>query len=101
MITEAGHKKNKGPSGELTNLPFIEEVARAGLPVILSTGMATMRETQASVEAMVKKGLSIGDLTILHCTSDYPAPLHSLNMCNITEIDAFFSCRLFRSLTWK
>lgn len=85
-LLKLGIKRIKVPSGELTNLPFIEEVARAGLPVILSTGMATMRETQASVEAMVRKGLSIGDLTILHCTSDYPAPLHSLNMCNITEI---------------
>lgn len=61
----------KIPSGELTNLPFIEFVAKRSLPVILSTGMSTMSEVQTAVN-VIRQYNSSG-LAVLHCVSNYPA----------------------------
>ena len=69
----------KIPSGELTNLPLIDAVAKAGFPVIISTGMARLSEVEAAIEiyeAHRTPGAYID--TILHCTSEYPAdPAHA------------------------
>ena len=69
----------KIPSGELTNLPLIEAVAKAGFPVIISTGMAKISEVEAAIEtyeANRTPGCNID--AILHCTSEYPAdPAHA------------------------
>lgn len=65
----------KIPSGEVTNLPLLSHVGRLGRPVILSTGMATLDEVAAAVEAL-------GDdrIVILHCVSAYPAPVGEANL---------------------
>ncbi len=61
----------KIPSGELTNLPLIEHVARKGRPLIISTGMATLDEVAAAVAACVGTGNT--QVVLLHCVSSYPA----------------------------
>lgn len=58
----------KIPSGEITNLPFLRHVAGKGMPIVLSTGMATLAEVDRAVEAVGDAGL-----VLLHCVSDYPA----------------------------
>ncbi len=86
FLIELGIKRIKIPSGELTNLPYLEFASSAGLPVILSTGMSTIPQISASVDILLRNGLDLEDLTILHCTSDYPAPLDTLNMAAIPTI---------------
>jgi sialic acid synthase SpsE len=66
----------KIPSGEVTNLPFLEHVARKGRPVILSTGMATLKEVEAAVAALA----GVGPLVLLHCVSTYPADPADVNL---------------------
>jgi len=80
FLVELGIKRIKIPSGEITNLPYLEKVAQYGLPVIMSTGMSSMREIKQSMEIMISKGLSKEKLTILHCTTSYPAPIQSVNL---------------------
>jgi len=65
-------------SGELTNEPLLRYAASKGLPVILSTGMATMDEVSEAVEWIRQAGCT--DWALLHCVSSYPAPAASVNL---------------------
>ena len=67
----------KIPSGEITNLPFLEEISKLNRSVLLSTGMASLKEIIQATKVLKKKKK---DLIILHCTSDYPAQLKDLNL---------------------
>lgn len=68
----------KVPSGEVTNHGFLRHVASKGKPVILSTGMSTLEEVAAAIDA-IRDG---GDppLALLHCVSAYPAPIEEMNL---------------------
>lgn len=66
----------KIPSGEITNLPYLEKIAALDKPMILSTGMAEMDEIKAAL-AVLENGREI---TVLHCTTEYPAPDNSVNL---------------------
>jgi sialic acid synthase SpsE len=65
-------------SGDLNNIPFLVEVARYRRPIILSTGMATLAEVRDSVLAIGRAGNR--QLTLLHCTTDYPAAYRDVNL---------------------
>ena len=68
----------KLPSGELTNLPYLLEVAKTGKPVVMSTGMSRLEEVKASVDALQRAGA--GELTLLHCNTEYPTPMGDVNL---------------------
>ena len=75
-------------SGELTNLPFLGRLARKGRPMIVSTGMATMLEVAAAVDAI--RGTGLEQLALLHCVSAYPADPGDANLrAMATMRDAF------------
>lgn len=86
-LVAIGIRRIKIPSGELTNLPFIRHLASKNLPLIMSTGMATLDEVVEAVD-VVRGERSRHDfaepleavLTILHCTSNYPASLDDVNL---------------------
>lgn len=95
LLRDLGVQRLKVPSGELTNLPFLKALASLGLPMILSTGMGTLKEVEVAVAAIAEaKGKPIadlgGDLAILHCTSAYPAPDQALNLRAIQTLAAHF-----------
>jgi N-acetylneuraminate synthase len=68
----------KIPSGEITNLPFLAHVARAGLPLVVSTGMATLAEVGEAVDVLRRDGGA--GLVLLHCVSNYPARAADVNL---------------------
>jgi N,N'-diacetyllegionaminate synthase len=70
----------KVSSGDLTNLPLLRHIGALKLPVILSTGMATLGEIEASVDALEQAGARRQDITLLHCNTDYPTPWHDVNL---------------------
>ncbi|MEQ8533931.1 MAG: N-acetylneuraminate synthase [Imperialibacter sp.] len=70
----------KVPSGELTNLPYLRYLTRHGKPVLLSTGMATLGEIEAAIEAVEQAGTFRDRITILHCTTEYPTPMDEVNL---------------------
>jgi sialic acid synthase SpsE len=75
-------------SGELTNLPFLVGLARRHRPMLVSTGMATMAEVAAAVDAI--RGTGLGRLALLHCVSAYPADPGDANLAAIGQLrDAF------------
>ena len=80
FLAEAGMPAFKVSSGDLTNLPFLRDLARYGLPMMLSSGMATLGELDASVNALEAAGLMLDRLTLLHCTTEYPAPVMDVNL---------------------
>lgn len=74
-------------SGELNNHLMLEKVARKGLPIILSTGMATLEEVKEAV-GIVKQYND--KLILLHCTSNYPAKIESVNLRVIQTLEKEF-----------
>ena len=68
----------KIPSGEITNYPYLVEIARTGKDIILSTGMSTLDEVDAALEVLKVNGA--GKITLLHCTTDYPASPEDVNL---------------------
>ncbi len=94
MLFEFGLTHVKIPSGELTNLPFIRYITRRGLPVILSTGMATLGEIEESIEAIEKNGVSRSNITVLHCTTEYPASMSCVNLQAMVNIGKAFGVKV-------
>ena len=80
MLVELGLDRIKVPSGELTNLPYLRYVARQGVPVILSTGMATLADVEAAINVMLAGGLGRDAITVLHCNTEYPTPMVDVNL---------------------
>ncbi len=76
----------KIPSGEITNLPYLRKVATLGLPVIMSTGMASMQEVKDAFEVLTKGGVLVKDITVLHCNTEYPTPMADVNLSAMNTI---------------
>ena len=76
----------KIPSGEITNYPFLEKISKLNRKVLLSTGMATVAEIKQALNVLKKRKKN---LTILHCTSDYPANFKDLNLNFIKKLKKF------------
>ena len=73
-------KRFKIPSGEITNLPYLRKIAEFKKPIILSTGMSNLDEIKASLNIFFDKGFSCKDITLLQCTTEYPAPIDEINL---------------------
>ena len=70
----------KVPSGEITNLPYLRHIGRLEKPVILSTGMATLKEVGDALNIIVTSGTPRGEITVLHCNTEYPTPMKDVNL---------------------
>lgn len=73
-------KRLKIPSGEITNLPLLREIARIKKPIILSTGMADLEEIDKAIQALEQAGADRQQITLLQCTTQYPAPDEDANL---------------------
>jgi N-acetylneuraminate synthase len=114
LTTTLGMTTLKIPSGEVTNIPFVLEVGREAKDVIISTGMCTMREVAIALKALAfafdrsvmdqlptrghlnapleerERSLLLGRVTVLQCTTEYPAPIDEANLHAMVAIrDAF------------
>jgi len=86
LLVALGVRRIKMPSGELTHRALVEHACATGLPVLLSTGMATMAEIREALDwARAARG-SLQGISVLHCTSAYPAPDEALNLRAITTM---------------
>ena len=81
LLEGLGVELYKTASAEIVDLPLIRRVARTGKPIVMSTGMATMREVAAAVEAAAGAGCT--DLVLLACTASYPAEPADARLHNI------------------
>ena len=80
----------KIPSGEITNYPYLVEIARTNKDMILSTGMCTMDEVEDAVKVLKENGT--GKITILHCTTNYPTPMSDVNLRAMLTLKEKFGC---------
>jgi N,N'-diacetyllegionaminate synthase len=80
LLISLGQDQFKIPSGEITNLPLLRHIGQLGKKVILSTGMSDLMEVRDAIEVIVKSGTPKEKITVLHCTSEYPAPMVDVNL---------------------
>ena len=88
LLAELGLDRFKIPSGEITNLPYLQHLGSYGKPIILSTGMAKLGEIEAALEVLEASGTTREKVTVLHCNTDYPTPMEDVNlraMCAIRD----------------
>lgn len=80
LLLGLGIRRVKVASGELTNLPMLRRFGAAGLPLLVSTGMADLDEIAAALHALEAAGAPRDRITLLHCTTEYPAPFDEVNL---------------------
>lgn len=90
LLVSFGQDHFKIPSGEITNLPYLRHIGRLGKAVILSSGMATLGEIEAAIDALEQAGTRRADMTVLHCTTEYPTPMTEVNLRAMQSIHAAF-----------
>lgn len=78
-------------STDTNNTPFLRHIAAKGRPVLLSTGFSGLGEVEQAFAALQEKGLQ-GKIVVLHCTSEYPAPLNEVNLRAILTMQQAFAC---------
>ena len=84
----------KIPSGEITNLPYLRKIGAREQPVILSTGMANLGEIELAINVLEDSGTCRDQITVLHCTTEYPAPLDEVNLRAMHTISHSFGVKV-------
>ncbi len=92
FLNSLGISRWKIPSGEITNLPYLIKIAQLNKPVILSTGMSTMNDIKKAIFALKENGS--GEITVLHCTTEYPTPFNEVNLKAMLSINKEFGVRV-------
>lgn len=114
LTSSLGMSTIKIPSGEVTNLPFVLDIGRRAKDIILSTGMCTMREIETALKVLafafdrstsgrlpsrtelatpltgIERSLLTGRVTVLQCTTEYPAPIDEANLQAMVAIREAF-----------
>lgn len=79
-------------SGEVTNLPFLRQIAAKRKPMILSTGMSTLGEVERAVQVI--RECTTQELVLLHCTTNYPCPVEEVNLRAMQTLKQAFNLRV-------
>ena len=82
----------KIPSGEITNFPLLRNIAKTKKKIILSTGMANLNEIDSALKVFKKYKILKKNITILHCTTDYPTKPKDVNLNAMLTIRDKFNC---------
>ena len=90
FLLSLGQQCFKIPSGEITNLPYLRHIGQLDKTVILSTGMATLSDIENAIEILEQAGTQRAKLTVLHCTTEYPAPMNEVNLRAMQSIKSAF-----------
>jgi len=76
----------KVPSSEITNFPFLEVLGKLKKKIILSTGMSNINEIDKAIKTLAKHGTKKKNITLMQCTSAYPAPYEEINLNTIETL---------------
>lgn len=77
-------------SGDLTNLPFLEHVAKKGKPMIIGTGMSYLKEVKEALATIERTGND--EVVVLHCTTSYPCPIEDVNLKAMPTMQKELEC---------
>ena len=94
LLNNMNLKRFKIPSGEITNLPYLRKIGSFGKSIILSTGMSNMEEIRNALNQLNSAGTIRKNISILHCTSEYPAPFLDVNLRAISRIKREFDLKV-------
>jgi N,N'-diacetyllegionaminate synthase len=90
MLDELGLQIFKIPSGEITNLPYLQAIGKLNKEVILSTGMATLDEVGDALKILQDAGTKKENITVLHANTMYPTPMEDVNLRAMLTIGKTF-----------
>ena len=93
-LNDLGLSFFKIPSGEITNYPYLKAVALYKKPVVMSTGMCSENDIEKALEVLVKFGLSMEMISILHCNTEYPTPMKDVNLKAMLTIQEKFKTKV-------
>jgi len=94
LLKELGITLNKIPSGEITNVPYIQKVGSLGNDVILSTGMSNLSEIEYALQILKQAGTPRERITVLHCNTEYPTPMQDVNLRAMNTIGQAFDVKI-------
>lgn len=90
FLVNLGQAFLKIPSGEVTNLPYLRHIGKLKKCIILSTGMCTLADIELAIDVLEKAGTPRAQITVLHCTTEYPTPIAEVNLRAMQSIHAAF-----------
>lgn len=91
-LEELGCDIWKIPSGEITNYPYLVAIAKTHKPIIMSTGMCTIPEIHEALQVL--KEFGAGEVSLLHCTTQYPTPYEDVNLRAMDTLRKEFGCEV-------
>ena len=80
MLVSFGLEQYKIPSGEITNLPYLQKIGKLKKEIIISTGMSTLEEVEDAISVLMENGTERKKITVLHCNTEYPTPMQDVNL---------------------
>lgn len=86
FLLKIGVKLIKIPSGEITNIPFLEFIGKQNKKVIMSTGMSNINEIKYALNILLKNGTKKKNISVLHCNTEYPTPFKDVNLKAMVSI---------------
>ena len=84
----------KVPSGEITNLPYLQKIGSYNEEIIISTGMSTLGDIENALGILINSGTSKEKITILHCNTEYPTLMHDVNLKAMLTIKNAFGVNI-------
>lgn len=92
FLCELGMPFIKLGSGEITNIPYLRYCAKKNMPLIISTGMCNLSDVATAFDVLTEAGAK--DITILHCTTNYPCPMNEVNLRAMQTMKDAFKCKV-------
>lgn len=84
----------KIPSGEITNKPYLDHIAKKGKSIIISTGMADMDDIKSAIDVLTAQNVTKDMITVLHCNTEYPTPMADVNLLAMNTIKRQFDVKV-------
>lgn len=94
LLNRLGLKIFKIPSGEITNLPYLRKIGSLKKKVIMSTGMADLKEIKDALDILTSSGTPKENITVLHCNTEYPTPFEDVNLAAMLTIRDRFNVKV-------
>lgn len=92
FLCELGMPLIKLGSGEITNIPYLRYCAKKNMPLIISTGMCNLSDVATAFDVLTEAGAK--DITLLHCTTNYPCPKNEVNLRAMQTMKEAFKCKV-------
>jgi len=94
FLLRMGQQIFKIPSGEITNLPYLRHIASFNKDIILSTGASNLKEIEEALRQLTNAGTNLEKITVLHCSTSYPAKMSEVNLTAMLNIAREFSVKV-------